>query len=246
MVELEDWKEVLLQEVSRSNQYHVAMKLGVSPAMISKVIQGNYNTQASKLPLLVKSRLKPQTMSHEESEWLERLKYICSIYRVRDVAKILDFSASYLYMVTADKIKTNSYNLKIEVMAKLYDDEILKNLKLRPKAVKKKSAIKVTEDLTVAVADAIYCNGIASYDDLIEKFPRHGLSRSLSILEKMGAINVIKPSLIGRGKGTLPRSKYGIACKCSAPGNTDRCAECPLGKMIISVCGLDDDGEEFD
>jgi len=243
-VVLEEWKEILLQEVERSTQYKVAEKLGVSPSLVSKVVKGDYDAKISKLPFLVRAKLQPEPV--KDGKWLDRLKHICSVYQVRDVAKVLNTSPSFLYTVIGDRCKSNCYKLRAKFEALFVDSQDIESLKLRIKRKHERNLklISKTDELTLAVADAIYCNGVTSYEDLKDKFPRYGLSRSLNLLEKMGAVDIIQPDLIGRGRGQLPRCKYSIACKCSSPGNTDRCIECPLGKMISSLCGLDDDGDE--
>ncbi|WP_016949796.1 helix-turn-helix transcriptional regulator [Anabaena sp. PCC 7108] len=239
MVVLEEWKEILLQEVERSTQYKVAEKLGVSPSLVSKVVKGNYDAKISKLPFLIRTKLQPELV--ENDEWLDRLKYICSIYKVRDVAKALNTSGSFLYTVIGDRCKSNCYKLRVKFEAVFGDEKSIESLGIRKKRKADKKKISQTDDLTIRVADAIYCGGVTSYEDLKDKFPQYKLSRSLNLLEKMRAINVIKPSLIGRGRGQLPKPKYTIACKCSSPGNNDKCANCPLGKMIISASSLLDE-----
>lgn len=59
---MSDWKSVLAERCTRDTQAAVARALGVSPAMINKVLKGSYEGSEVRLEALVRGTFMKETV----------------------------------------------------------------------------------------------------------------------------------------------------------------------------------------
>lgn len=244
-----DWKERLRIQCDLSSQSAVARKLGVSTYTVNLTLLGKYSAKNSKLEHLVNwhfgemEEAAKNDVPDTSEDWTTRLAAICDKYSVPVIAGYLNVSHSALYMILGGKYTSNT-KIRDKFLFKIGDRGSIPGLK---EAKRKRLPIHRTKKLILDVVDAIFCGGLILFDELLEQFPKHSLSRTLNYLIRNSFIDLIKVEPLLHGPGRKPDKKaYKLSCDCPCPGIADICKSCPLGKELISLeQGCFEEEEEF-
>lgn len=242
-----DWKERLKIECALTSQSEVARRLGVSNSLINIVLTGRYVPKKSRLESLFYEHFAGNDepdIQYEDQDWINHLRRLCDKYSSVAVAKYLGVSQSILYSILANKYNRNT-KVKDRFLLKIGTKTTIEGLQ---EAKRKRLLLNRTEKFILDVVDSIFCGGLALHDDLLERFPRYSLSRTLNYLVKNDFIDLIKLESPLHGPGRkLDKKAYRLSCGCSSRGLSEGCKNCPLGQQLIALERVYlEDEEEFE
>jgi plasmid maintenance system antidote protein VapI len=254
----QNWLEILKNQCAIHGQSHVARMLNVNNRTINLIIHGKYAAKNTKIKELVFLYFGQQPQKSLDSDfthdnWVEILKAACEKFSRRKIANFLGVSHTTLAEIIKGKYPHTKTSVRIRVLSKIgrtvkdVDSLSLANINKQ---------LSFSQELLYKIIDFVFCNPGVSEESLRLRFDEYGYSASRisltlntlvsqKFLTKTTVNNRDVENVHSLGGSRLIRF-YNIACDCPTLGLGEKCADCRLGKLIISLdkqCGVNYDDE---
>lgn len=240
-----NWKQYLIDEVSQSSGVEVAKRLGVSCSMIYQAVNPGYPERDTAVKWLF---LSAKIGADLNGDWMPKLRVLCNKFTVTQVANFFGTSTNCISLLLKGEYKSNALKIKGLVLFK-YDQALDKLLPL-PKHCKKYKRHNKKQSI-LKIIDVIFVQDKCTIESLVDAtgFFKAYVTKVLQNLLSANAVEetiVLVPHKLGR---TKIEKTFKLVCGCAAPGLTESCKNCPLGKLMMSLEGElqeEDDEEELD
>jgi hypothetical protein len=249
----QNWVEILKNQCAIYGQSHVARMLNVNNRTIHLIVHGKYtakNTKIKGLVFLYFGQQQQQSLDSDDN-WVEILKAACEKFSRRKIAVFLGVSHATLGEIVKGNYPHSKTSVRFRVLSKIgrsvkdVDTLSLSNIN---------EGLSFSQELLYKIIDFVFCNPGVSEESLRLSFHGYNASRisltlntlvSQKILTKTTVNNRDVENVHSLGGSRLIRF-YKIACDCPVLGLGEKCADCRLGKLIISLdkqCGVNYDDE---